>query len=203
MAKLSAGILGPVSGKVGDVVGASWKGINYIRSYVIPANPNSAAQQTERELFSDLVSLGKTALGSILQPYWDPFLKKNSGWAHFIGLNRGLYTTHLDFSPVHMSEGILEGDVISAAVYGSPTVDIVFSGDALGNGSPTDPVIAFVYDEVNKVGFVNDASTRTDAAAQVTVGAGRTPAEMNAWIFFVDSKTAPTMVSYSAFHVVA
>jgi hypothetical protein len=197
MAKIPAGILGRVSGKVGDIVGASWKGIAYIRQYVIPANPNTAAQQVERTAFSDLVSLAKTLLGSILQVYWDPFLKSNSGWAHFIGLNRKLYTTPDDYSTVHIAEGILEATPIVAAGLAGSLVTIAWSATALGNGSATDPAILFVYDEVNKVGFTNDSYTRTDATGDVNVGPGRTPSELNAFLFFTDSTTDPTMISFS------
>ncbi|WP_254050349.1 DUF6266 family protein, partial [Myroides sp. N17-2] len=32
MAEIKQGILGPVNGKVGTVVGATWRGVNYIRA---------------------------------------------------------------------------------------------------------------------------------------------------------------------------
>lgn len=35
-------------GSVGDTTFSSWKGINYIRSRVTPANPNTVAQQNQR-----------------------------------------------------------------------------------------------------------------------------------------------------------
>jgi hypothetical protein len=203
MAKIPAGILGRVSGKVGDVVGASWKGIAYIRQFVIPANPNTVDQQAERTLFADLVAMAKTLLGNVLQVYWDPFLKKNSGWAHFIGINRKLYTTSGDYSTVHISEGILEGSVMTGAVYAAGDVAITFSTTAVGNGSATDVACLYVYDKVNKVGFFDDSSARSGGTAGVTVGVGRTAANLCAYLFFVDSNSDPTMVSYSDYHAVS
>ena len=53
MGKLKKGILGGFSGKVGNVVGASWKGIDYIRS--LPAsvkNPRTQGQVAQRTKFS-------------------------------------------------------------------------------------------------------------------------------------------------------
>lgn len=53
MGKLKKGILGGFSGKVGNVVGASWKGIDYIRS--LPAsvkNPRTNGQVAQRTKFS-------------------------------------------------------------------------------------------------------------------------------------------------------
>jgi hypothetical protein len=41
-------LLSDARGKVGDVVFSGWKGTPYVRRRVIPANPNSAAQQAIR-----------------------------------------------------------------------------------------------------------------------------------------------------------
>ena len=53
MGKISQGVLGGFSGKVGNVVGGSWKGIDYMR--IKPAsvtNPRTAAQVDQRSKFS-------------------------------------------------------------------------------------------------------------------------------------------------------
>lgn len=197
MAKIPSGILGRISGRVGNVVGASWKGIAYIRQYVIPANPNTAGQQAERALFATLVSMAKTLLGSVLQVYWDPFLRSTSGWAHFIGLNRKLYTTPGDYSTIHIAEGILEGSTIATAQYVGSGVAIAWDSSIKGNGTATDPVILYVYDAANKVGFVEDSDTRADGVGTVVVGSGRTVGDLKAYLFLVDSKTSPGMISFS------
>jgi len=44
-------------GKIGDAfVFFPWKGLNCVREYVIPANPNSSAQQTQRGYFTSAVN---------------------------------------------------------------------------------------------------------------------------------------------------
>jgi len=203
MAKTPAGILGRISGKVGDVVGASWKGIPYIRQYVVPGNPNTAAQQAERSLFANIIPLAQALLGPVLQPFWDPFIRQNSGWAAFVGLARGLVTVVDDFTSVLIARGTLEGAVITTAVYGTPSVDFIWPTAVLGNGSATDDACCFVYDRVNKVGFFDSSQTRSVGAASVTVGAGRVAANMDAWLFFVDDKADPTMISYSDYSAVS
>ena len=73
MGKISQGILGGISGKVGNVIGGTWKGIDYLR--VKPssvANPRTEGQVNQRNKF--------TAVLEFLQPNLD-FLKvgfKNS-----------------------------------------------------------------------------------------------------------------------------
>jgi hypothetical protein len=67
MAKLSQGILGGISGKVGTVVGGSWKGIDYIRSKPAQvSNPRTEGQVAQRNKF--------TATLEFLQPL-NPFLR--------------------------------------------------------------------------------------------------------------------------------
>ena len=53
MGKISQGVLGGFSGKVGNVVGGSWKGVDYMR--IKPAhvaNPRTPAQVGQRTKFS-------------------------------------------------------------------------------------------------------------------------------------------------------
>ena len=57
MGKIKGGILGGFSGKVGSVVGASWKGIDYIRS--LPSsvrNPRTPGQVKQRNKFSAVIN---------------------------------------------------------------------------------------------------------------------------------------------------
>ena len=52
MGKISQGVLGGFSGKVGNVIGASWKGIDYMR--IMPANvanPRTQGQIDQRSKF--------------------------------------------------------------------------------------------------------------------------------------------------------
>jgi len=51
------------SGQLGkSLVYMTWKGIDDVRQYVIPANPKSAAQTTQRGYFSDAVALWHATL---------------------------------------------------------------------------------------------------------------------------------------------
>lgn len=64
MGTINQGILGGVSGKVGNVVGGSWKGIDYLR--IMPAsvaNPKTEAQMDQRSKFVTVLNF--------LQPFAD------------------------------------------------------------------------------------------------------------------------------------
>lgn len=58
MAKLTGPLFSlAAKGKLANtLVYADWKGIDYARQYVIPSNPNTAAQQSQRSHFSTAVS---------------------------------------------------------------------------------------------------------------------------------------------------
>ena len=53
MGKIGRGILGGVSGKVANVVGSRWKGIDYIRAKPLSvANPRTLLQVNQRTKFA-------------------------------------------------------------------------------------------------------------------------------------------------------
>lgn len=66
MGKIKQGILGGFNGTTGSVVGASWKGIAYMRGKAQSIkNPRTSAQQNNRTLFgiiSDIMSKSKFAI---------------------------------------------------------------------------------------------------------------------------------------------
>lgn len=79
------------SGKLGgSLVYGSWKGLDVAREYVIPANPQSAAQTVQRGYFSDAVAdwhtTGATALEAADKLAWNRYagvLGRMSGFNAF------------------------------------------------------------------------------------------------------------------------
>lgn len=74
MASVKAPLLSlGASGKFAKtLVGTSWKGIDVLREYVIPANPRTAAQTTQRNLFAAMVSAWRNYLtASSGRDAWD------------------------------------------------------------------------------------------------------------------------------------
>ena len=52
MARLKNGINGPLSGKVGSVVGCSWKGVNYVRGLPRINKKRTEAQKANQSRFA-------------------------------------------------------------------------------------------------------------------------------------------------------
>lgn len=90
MALLKQGILGGISGSIGNVTGGSWKGKAYIRTKPLSvANPNTAAQVGQRTKFSVIQSIASILLVAIIKPLWDRFAQGVSGYNNFIKQNIG------------------------------------------------------------------------------------------------------------------
>lgn len=63
------------AGQVGKtLVSAKWRGVSYVRKYVVPANPNTAAQQSTRSVFSFLSDVWKI-LNAAAQAPWTAYAK--------------------------------------------------------------------------------------------------------------------------------
>ncbi len=70
MAKLKGPLMSlGASGKLADtLVFFPWKGLNCVREYVIPANPKTALQTTQRDILGDAVALVHTAMADATNP---------------------------------------------------------------------------------------------------------------------------------------
>lgn len=87
MAKIKSGILSKVQGKVAGVVGATWKGQNYLRELVKPGNPNTPAQQLQRGKMSVAVKASRTFLAPVLTRFLSKFVKNMSAYNWFVKQN--------------------------------------------------------------------------------------------------------------------
>lgn len=96
MAKLTAPLLSfGGAGQIGKTqVYSRWRGINYARRYVIPANPNSTSQQHTRSVFAWLNATWKL-MNPAAQAVWllfskgRPFTDRNAWISHNLSGLRG------------------------------------------------------------------------------------------------------------------
>ncbi len=111
MGKISQEILDGISGKVGNVVGASWKGIDYIR--IKPdhvTNPRTVLQVNHRTKFKGVAALAKKVMGSIIRPIFKYSAVKMTGYNLFVQKNIdafGVDGSIEDFSKLSFSVGSL------------------------------------------------------------------------------------------------
>jgi hypothetical protein len=147
MAKVFAGILGSFAGKVAGVVGGRWKNIQYVRAYVIPANPDTDAQQAKRLRFKLAALFGMSILAGALQPYMDPFVRGMSAFNWFIKKNIALFVAPVNYLLVQVTSGPLYPAPINLLTPAGVDVAVTFGAGLGANGLATDKVFAIGYNE--------------------------------------------------------
>ena len=199
MGVITQGILGGFSGKVGPVVGGKWKDVDYMRSYVIPANPNTTAQQAVRAKFAQLVVIARGVLANILQPFWDPFESSMSGFNAWISANYALADTvgKIDETAI-MSRGTLETAQINAAVKSAGTIAVTYVSAPTGNGLVTDFIGAIAYHEPTDTFYFDlDEVARNVGALAITVPAAYDFEDFQVWTFAYRGTGSELIVSDS------
>lgn len=139
MAKLTGPLLSfSALGTIADTVTYSrWKGIDFARQRVIPANPNTTEQQTTRSVFSTLSGMWKVLPALGFAP-WDanavgrPYTGRN----RFMGDNLTVIRGESDMQNFLGSPGSLAGPATPAisAAFSSPNITITCTPPTLPNG---------------------------------------------------------------------
>ena len=103
---------------MGPTVGSSWKGIAVVKSKPLSvANPNTAGQQAQRGALAQIVIVARLLLANLIQPYWNPFAQRMSGYNSFVSeniaqFNSGGLSTPANF---YSQRGSLLGQASSSA----------------------------------------------------------------------------------------
>lgn len=204
MSKLQTGILGGPKGKVGGVVGFRWKDKDCIRGYAIPANPNTTAQQAQRNLMKECVAFAKLLVGQVFNTYTDKFIRSMSGFNYFVKSNIKVFDGTTDYTKIKVTEGQLYVPTITSAIYDSDEISVEYS-EALGNnGLATDKVYVVAYHKPTGIMYFPAAeSDRTTGAITVTVGSGLVATDFVVYAFAAQyTRTLVTMISNSSYRAV-
>lgn len=149
MATFKQGILGGFSGKVGGVIGSSWKGIDTMRSQPSSVtNPRTNAQVANRSRFKSVSQLAAAMLTTIVKPLNDRFAQKMSGFNDFCQRNASAFDALGAFVPANLV--LSRGKLSAPAELEQINIDyhqavIGYSSDLIGSfDSATDKVYAAV-----------------------------------------------------------
>jgi len=148
------------------MVFSRWRGIPYVRRYVIPANPKTAGQSLTRNTFTMLTELWKVA-GPLLVEPWGlyatgrKFLDRNA----FIGQNIALMRSEVDMALFRASPGARGGlppDSISAAA-GVATITVTFVNPTPPTGWAIVAAVALAFpDQLPTIAFVGPSTEGED-----------------------------------------
>ena len=167
MGKISQGILGGLSGKVGNVIGGSWKGIDYLR--VKPssvANPRTPGQVNQRNKFSATIEFlqpNKEFLNAGFKAYAVKKTAFNAAMSYTLGnaITGTAPNFMVDYSLALLSRGSLSG-VLNGSADASTPEQVTFSwndNSIDGNASATDKSMLLVYnpDKKESITLLNGA----------------------------------------------
>lgn len=177
MGTIKQGILGGFSGKVGNIVGASWRGIDYIRS--LPAsvrNPRTVAQVSQRTRFALIGKMLKTFVPVIRVGFAGSTGTGKSAFSVAMSYNVKNAVTGLspdfeiDFAKLKVAIGELYGATNAAATSAAGSLSFVWDSDLLNNAAATDKVILMAYNQtLNESAYDVDAATRADGSGSLAV----------------------------------
>lgn len=194
MGKINQGILGGVSGQVGNVIGGTWKGIDYLR--IKPssvANPRTEGQVDQRSKFSTVLRF--------LQPMTDFLRTGFKLYAHkmtqfnaamsynlFNGIT-GTYPNYtIDYANALVSRGNLKVAADGAVTSTTPeTVDITWT-DNSGSGSAlaTDKALIALLNPVRgEAVYTTAGPERSIGTATIPVPSEYTGEDLEAFLGFV------------------
>ena len=175
MGVIRQGILGGFSGKVANVVGSSWKGIAVLKSLPLSvANPKTVGQQAQRGAMTQIVEASRILLASLIQPYWNPFAQRMSGYNMFVKENIATFTTagFTTFADFFSTRGSLLNVEVSSATADASDQAVTVNwtnnagtADALG----TDEAVVTYYNETQDYWKVSaGAATRADGTIAIS-----------------------------------
>ncbi|NLO03313.1 MAG: hypothetical protein GX126_13515 [Bacteroidales bacterium] len=199
MGKISQGILGGVSGKVGNVVGGSWKGIDYLRILPVSvANPRTPAQMDQRSKILTVINFLEPIKDFIrvgFKNYAVKMTQFNSAMSYNVkNAITGEYPDYtIDYTKALVSCGGLApalNGIVSSTVAGLVSFEWDDnSGD--GNAQSTDKALLVVYNPAkNEAVTILDGANRVTGVPEVTVPNNYSGDTVQAYIGFISEDGA-------------
>lgn len=208
MGIIKQGILGGFSGKVGPVIGSSWKGIDYMKGVPTSvANPQTAPQMAQRGKFSNAVDFAKEILAGTIKPLRDRFAVKMSGYNAFMQDNISLFESAMPTpaSNLIIASGKMEKTEISSvsSVAESPDYVVEWTDDSgQGYKTATDKAYIVAFNEdTGEIASASAVGVRSDETATVSFDIGFNPG-MTIHIYLVFLREDGTVVSNTAYKTV-
>lgn len=194
MGKISQGILGGFSGKVGNVIGGNWKGIDYMR--VKPAsvaNPQTAGQMDQRSKFSAVIGFLQP-ISEFIKIGFKGYAIKMTAFNSAMSYNvknalTGDYPDYeMDYANALVSRGSL-APALNATAASANVGEVTFSWDdnsTEGNANATDKAMLLVLNPAKKEAvFVTDGAVRTAEEQLLTVPANYSGDDVECFIAFI------------------
>lgn len=192
MARFIKGIHGSYNGKVGNIVGSSWRGIDYVRSLPKKSSkPASEDQLTQRMKFGMSTSFLKSIKSVLMLGYSDSKQRGKTGYnvafQHFINnAFSGIYPNFsIDYAAVKIASGSLAALMGLETVESAPRV-LTLTWDPTGNRFNAfldDQVLVILHDPVENLFYAYEGATRADATMEIRLPESYAGKTVVGWVF--------------------
>ena len=177
MGRISQGILGGFSGRVGTVVGSNWKTVHYMRALAVSVNnPRTDKQQHQRTKFSMTVAFLKAINPYIRIGYKDYTHRQTSFNAAMSYIIRNAVKgsgldLSIDYARVLVSRGSLMPVFNAASTVQNNKVTFTWTDNSgMGDARETDVAMPLVYNkDKGEAVYLTSAGTRASATVDLTL----------------------------------
>lgn len=204
MGKLQGGILGIMTGKVGGVVGSTWKDKNTLRSYRASIAVNNTAKAVAaKDVFSQCVAKAIQINGVIGRDLWQRFEKSQSGYNALVAQFRAAYDAGNNFSEesLILSKGKIEETAIVNATIAQTgkAITITWAPATTGYQLATDVpyVVIMSTGGLALKAYSGEDLAKTRAAGTITVPNFEFEGSFDKYVYLMFRRADGTMVSTS------
>ncbi len=194
MGKINQGILGGVSGQVGNVIGGTWKGIDYLR--IKPssvANPRTEGQVDQRSKFSTVLRFLQPMTDFLrvgFKLYANKMTQFNAAMSY--NLNNAITGAYPNFAIDYANSLVTRGNLTGAVdgAVSSPsaaTVDVTWT-DNSGSGSAlaTDKAMILLYNAARGESvFTTAGPSRSAGTESISVPSEYTGEDVEVFLGFI------------------
>ena len=188
-------MLGGFSGKVGSVVGASWKGIDYIRS--LPAsvkNPRTEGQVTQRTKFTVALEFLRPII-AYLNVGFKPYASKQSPYNAAMSYNVSNAVTgtfpdfEMDYPNALVSKGSLLGAEDASATTDAGSISFAWTDNSeVSNALSTDKAMPLAFNiSKGQAVFKTNGAERSTEADTLTIPANWSGDDVEVYLGFVSN----------------
>jgi hypothetical protein len=193
MGKIKQGILGGFSGKVGSVVGGSWKGINYMRGKANSIkNPQSPHQMQQRSKFALALSVLQPITAFIrvgFKRYAHRQSEFNAAMSYTVKhAILGTYPDYtLDYPSLLVARGTLTGANNATATAVTGKVKLTWEDNTgIGEARSTDKSMAVAINPTKgEAAYITDGALRSAGQEDMTVSPFWVGDEVKVYLAFI------------------
>lgn len=203
MGKIKQGILGGFSGKVGPVIGSSWKGKAIIKAAPLSFNDrNSQAQQQQRMKFAIVGKFVTAILGFVNEGFRKQAIGMTApNAAVAANLDDAISGTwpnyEINYSKVLVSSGSVDLPYSPSATADGTTLSLTWADNSgMGNALADDKVMILAFNDAKGQAVYNtSAGERADRNASITLPTAWTGDNVDVWMAMKRVKDNETSLS--------